>query len=102
MTIGNDLFNKTMAEDYGDASLKELQRKIWKPTPWMVSVHDAGREHEIRNWLCLNLGGESSPIHGEEGVWHKGSVTMDGKTWYGFKTEELLQRFLVALTSIGN
>lgn len=74
--------------------LHEILEKVWTPTPWMVNVEDKDREIEINNWCNRNLGRESSPIHNKNGLWHKGNVTMYGKTWYGFATEEIMGRFV--------
>lgn len=70
---------------------KELMVQVWSPTPWMldVSVGSAEeRRREIRNWCNRNLGTESSPIHGNDGNWHEGGVTNQGKTWLPCGVEE--------------
>ncbi len=98
---GSALFLRVMREAAADKDRErgELMHKVWSPTPWMVDVHDAGREREIRNWCNRNLGRESSPIHGHEGLWHQGNVTMHGHTWYGFATEEMMTRFTLNFPS---
>jgi hypothetical protein len=100
---GSALFARVMigADEDKDRERGELMHKVWNPTPWMLDVFDGGpgpdgREREIRNWLNRHFGRESSPIHGHEGLWHQGNVTMHGRTWYGFATEEMMTRFAAA------
>lgn len=93
---GTPLFRKTMAEADADSDRNrgELMRMVWEPTPWMVDVFDDGREREIRIWCNHHIGPESSPIHRQTGLWHRGNVTMFGFTWYGFATANLMTKFL--------
>ena len=75
---------------------RDLMEEVWSPTPWMMDVNVGSgedRRREIRHWCNRNLGPESSPIHGKEGDWHEGNVTMHGRTWYGFKSAAMMKRF---------
>ena len=96
---GTELYQRTMAEWASEDDGGELMRQVWSPTPWMISV-DVGigndeRRREIRNWCNRNLGNETIPYgaHRQGGAWNEGSVTIIGKTWYGFKTKEMMERF---------
>ena len=98
--LGSALFARAMkhADEDEDRERGELMRKVWEPTPWMLDVFDGGpgvdgRELEIRNWCNRHFGRESSPIHGHAGLWHRGNVTIHGRTWYGFATKEMMERF---------
>lgn len=93
------LFQKTM--HWADENGEELMRKVWEPTPWIVNVytgpgHPDRRNQDMLEWCDKNLGEASYPIHGREGVWHQGSATVNGWTWFGFATEEMMNRFLEA------
>lgn len=91
--VGSELYRRALTECLPEH--QELMAEVWSPTPWMLDVNVGGEERrrEIRNWCNRNLGPESSPIHGNEGDWHEGNVTMHGRTWYGFKTEAMAKRF---------
>jgi hypothetical protein len=97
--IGNDLYRRMAADDYGNEDRKALMLEVWTPTPWMIDVYEGyddegrSRERSIRNWCNHNMGRESSPIHGDHGIWHRGNVTMHGWTWYGFRSEQLMKWF---------
>jgi hypothetical protein len=75
-------------------------RKVWTPTPWMVEAYtgrcDDVREHNMIHWCHDTFGPESSPIHGRSGDWMRGSVTINGWTWFGFATEALMRQFVGA------
>jgi hypothetical protein len=91
---GNALYQRACNECLPEH--RELMVEVWSPTPWMLDVNVGSgedRRREIRHWCNRNLGHESSPIHGHEGDWHEGNVTMHGRTWYGFKTEAMMKRF---------
>jgi hypothetical protein len=96
---GTKLYHRTMAECASMDDGGELMRQVWSPTPWMIDV-DVGiendeRRREIRNWCNRNLGDETTPYgeHRRGGAWNEGHVTIMGKTWYGFKTREMMERF---------
>jgi hypothetical protein len=89
--IGNDVFQR-MIENSGEHA--EINREVWTPTPYMVDVLITEREHEIRNWLNLNFGFERNPWRESKGLWHQSRVIMHGYCWYGFETEELMNRFV--------
>lgn len=89
-TIGSALYHKAITECLPEH--RELQVKVWSPTPWMVDVFVGSEERRrlIRNWCNHNYGRESLPIHDISGNWHEGGVTINGKTWYGFKTQAMM------------
>lgn len=97
---GTDLYRRAMAYDYGDNDRQALMKQVWEPTPWMADVYtgsgEVGRTLDMIHWCRERFGPESYPIHGVEGAWRRGNATIDGWTWYGFKTEEMLQEFLAA------
>jgi len=78
----------------------ELIRKVWEPTPYMIDVYTGGhtstRRYEMREWLTERWGQACSPIHGREGLWQFGNATINGYTWLGFATKEMMQEFLRA------
>lgn len=92
---GSPIFRKMLAEQYADRTILETLKRAWLPTPWMVNVRNSGRYDRlvIRNWCNHNLGSESVRHLEIDGNWREGNVTMNGLTWYGFKTEELMKRF---------
>ena len=90
---GTELYRRTMTQDYGDSERAALMEKVWTPTPWMIDVVTEGREQEIWHWCYHTFGPESSPIHKKVGNWRRSCVTMRGRTWFGFKTKALMERF---------
>ena len=74
----------------------EINRKTWSPTPWVIDVFIPTDEskHVIRNWLIYNFGPESEPSCEVKGSWRASFVTVHSFCWYGFKTEDLMNRFL--------
>lgn len=93
LTEGTELFFKSMAKDYGDPHMSALLKEVWGPTPWMIDVLTRDREEEIRGWCRKTFGSESSPIHKCVGAWHGSSVTIYGRTWFGFKTKSMMEQF---------
>lgn len=84
-----------------------LEHKVWDPTPWVIAIRSpypdsssasfkAGDVDRLTHmdWLYRNLGDESRPIHGKPGDWQFGGATVDGETWLGFRTEEMMRRFI--------
>lgn len=86
---------------------KEINHKVWDPTPWVINVKSGSEATEegimlwqtMRNWLINNLGPESQPIFGIKGYWHRGSATVDGWTFIGFSSEALMISFMSAFQS---
>lgn len=95
---GSELFHKRILEyDYKDSDMHELQIRVWNTVPWMVDVFVGeyeGKEGELTNWCRKEIGRESSFIHGKKGLWRRGNVIIFGWTWFGFATEELMNRFV--------
>lgn len=98
--IGTGLYQFILDRSAGDDERDVLMRKVWEPTPWVINVFEGSYDEynfiDIIRWCCDNLGDESYPIHDKVGVWHRGGATVDGYTWYGFASEELMQRFIDA------
>lgn len=95
------IINKTI-EMGGDG---KLQEKVWNPTPWVIDVYlgemDDDRieyiaEKKLRDWCNSFAGKESWPIHDRPGDWYRAGFTADGWTWIGFKTEEMMDEFIMA------
>ena len=97
---GSEIYFRMLAgvADCDLPTLSELLRKIWSPTPWMLSVkvgvYDDEKRHEILQWCLKNIGNELDPIRRRKGVWREGNVTINHQTWYGFATEEMMSRFI--------
>lgn len=84
-----------------------LAHQVWDPTPWVITIRspypgsssasfkdgDVDRLTHI-HWLSEAIGKESWPIHGKPGDWHFGGATVDGETWLGFRTEEMMRQFM--------
>lgn len=100
MADGTDLFARTLAFDHGDGERNAIMRKVWSATPWMIDCFtdrvNSPRYRAIREWCSENIGPQAHPIHGVEGDWQDGSATVHGWTWIGFKSEEMLARFMKA------
>lgn len=95
---GNEFFRTAMESI--PLHLRDVSLREWEPTPFMIDVNVGDADDEIMRWLRLNLGYESSPMHRREGVWKRASVTMNGCSWFGFKTQALLDRFITAKDNI--
>lgn len=96
MTTGSDLYRRQIATT-DDA----LMRQVWDGTPWMVDaytgpVSNSGRYREMMDWCLEQFGPQAWPFsdNPNPGNWHMGGVTWFGYTWIGFKTEEMMTRFL--------
>lgn len=83
-----------------DQEYVDLHVQVWSGTPYMIDVFTGGTREEyltrtwdIHQWCLENLGADHYAITGKEGVWQRGGATVDGWTWYGFKTEEMMNRF---------
>lgn len=89
---GSALFGRVIAPTQ-DA----LMHKIWDAFPWMVDAFtgrfDDARYDQIGAWLHGRFGREASPIHGIDGKWQRGGATINGYTWIGFATEEMMTTF---------
>lgn len=98
--MGNEMFARVLAFDYGDAERAALMAKVWTPTPFVVEawtgMHDNDRGPEMMDWCRDRLGDECRPIHGKAGRWQRGSSTVFGWTWFGFDTAEALAEFEAA------
>ena len=92
MINGSDLYNRVIIKF--DNS---LMHKVWDNTPWMINVFtddsDSERRNEICHWCNDNFGKEAWPIHGFDGNWHQGGATIDGWTWIGFATKNMMEKF---------
>lgn len=96
---GSDLYRRTIVLSEDDRErMKDLMHKVWDRTPWMLDAYTgscgADRWHEIVEWCTEQFGPEGWPIHDRPGQWHMGGATIDGWTWIGFATEEMMNRFI--------
>ena len=95
MTKGTELYQRVINYE-GEA--KDITSMVWEPTPYMIDVYTGGlhdaRRYEMHEWLTERWGRACSPIHEREGLWQFGNATIDGYTWLGFATEEMMQEFL--------
>jgi hypothetical protein len=97
--MATDLYQRTMAFDYGDGERTALMHKVWDGFPWMVNAYTGGyslerdREREILLWCEENIGKQASPIHEIPGRWHRGGATIHGWTFMGFVSEADMKRF---------
>jgi hypothetical protein len=91
---GSALFSRAMAE------ADDLMRSVWAGTPWMLEAYTGGPDDErweqIAYWCENQFGPEAWPIHGHVGKWHRGGATVNGFTWMGFATEEMMNQFQAA------
>jgi len=86
----------------GDEERLTLSHKVWDHTPFVLDVYVGERneygegidESEIREYCRENFGKESWPIHNKPGDWYRGGATVDGWTWLGFKTKEMMEKFI--------
>lgn len=88
---GSDVFRKAIAPSnkYGRTIFE-----MWRRVPWIVNFYVDGKEIEIRNWLNRSIGREYDEVLFPTGFWLRSPVTMRGRCWYGFATEQMLNRFL--------
>jgi len=91
------------AQDKRDDDGLTLAHKVWNPTPWVISVfmgesESPGDEHEdearIRAYCVEHFGVQSWPIHDRPANWYRAGFTIYGWTWLGFKTEEMMKKFI--------
>lgn len=94
---GTEIFRRLGEESRED--IRRINLEVWSPTPWMIDVLTSDRERRIRNWCYIHFGPESSPIHDKHGIWRQSNVTMHGYCWFGFASEELMNRFLAQFPS---
>lgn len=96
--MSTKLYHRIIDRSRGGNGDTELAHLVWDPTPWVVDVFtgrvDSDLRHEMSDWLRSEIGVESWPIHKKPGVWHFAGATVDGWTWLGFATEDMMQRFL--------
>lgn len=100
LTKGTDLFDRMLAFNYEDAERADLMRKVWTQTPFMADVLTGtvcdDTYNVMQGWCYEHIGPPCRPIHGHEGDWQFGGVTIHGWTWIGFATQEQLDAFLAA------
>lgn len=96
MIEGSELYQRQVA-NCGN----ELMHQVWDGTPWMVdaytgTIENDGRYERMMRWCLDQFGFEAWPIHGKPGDWHSGGATVLGWTWMGFRTREMMDRFVAA------
>jgi len=97
-----DIYNKIIEHATKDDKRLALSHKVWDPTPFVVDVYIGDRdefgdgvdEHNIRQYCEEHFGKESWPIHDKPADWYRGGATVNGWTWFGFKTEEMMGKFI--------
>ena len=90
------------ATEKDDDERLALSHKVWDPTPFVIDVYmgeiaEFGMrtdERTIREYCRGYFGKESWPIHDEPADWYRGGATVDGWTWFGFKTKEMMDKFI--------
>lgn len=94
---GSDLFVQMQTFDYGDDERRDLMIEVWSPTPWIVDAFsdsvNSVTERAMLDWCRAAFGDEAWPIHGRPGEWQRGSATIHGWTWFGFRTEGQMNQF---------
>ena len=92
-----------------DAEHLALEHLVWDPTPWVIDLRspspgsseasnkpgDIDRLTHI-DWLRANIGVDSWPIHRKPDDWNFACATVNGETWLGFRTEDMMRRFCEA------
>ena len=95
---GSELFQQMQTFDYGDDERRDLMIDVWSPTPWIVDAFsdrtNSDTDRAMVEWCREAFGGEAWPIHGRAGEWQRGSATIHGWTWFGFRTEDQMNQFL--------
>ena len=92
-----------------DPETLQREHQVWDPTPWVIDIRSqfpgsskaSNRPGDIdrythMGWLRENIGADSWPIHGKPGDWYFAGATVDGETWLGFRTEDMMRRFCAA------
>lgn len=80
-----------------------LSHKVWDPTPYVLDVYmgkdnycgEGKDEYNIREYCKKNFGKQSWPIHNKPANWYRGGATVYGWTWLGFKTKEMMDKFIL-------
>ena len=100
--VGTDLYQRMLAWSREEGERGKSLAEEWEPTPWIVDAYtgghhnEMGREYDISQWCIEHCGPESVPMRGQKGQWKRGGATIDGYTWMGFATEEMMQQFCEA------
>ena len=96
--IGTDLYQEIIAFNHGDDVSNRLAHMAWDSTPFVVNVFTGevggDRFRKIGRWCSEKFGNEAWPLHGRNGSWYRGCVTIFGWAWFGFSTAEQLKQFL--------
>jgi len=94
---GTALYRDIIEHDYGNSDTQALMRKVWSPTPWVITVKDfepnSSEWFNFVEWACIEIGPESWPIHDRPGDWYRAGATINGRTNYGFSSEEAMEKF---------
>jgi len=93
--IATALHAQILSMNSGDDSRDQLMRDVWQSFPIAVDVH-TGRigcvdYQAMRAWCRAQFGREA--FLGEGGEWQTGGATVNGWTWFGFKTHAQLEAF---------
>jgi len=98
---GSELYERAMSRFEEGGKRDKLIHTVWDGTPWMVnaytgSIDNFGRYREVMEWCKEHFGSEARPIQGKHGDWRCGGATVMGWTWLGFRTEEMMNKFIAA------
>lgn len=102
--VGSDLYQRLMAfYDEHNRHNSELHHKVWDGTPWMVNAYTGSscsdtRYAEMMEWCHERFGEPSWPFSDDprSGDWRSGNATVYGWTYFGFKTETMMNEFAKA------
>ena len=102
--MSTEIYNRIIkhAQDKHDDDRFKLTHKVWDPTPFVIDVYTGKRneygegidDYELREYCKENFGKESWPIHDKPADWYRGGATVNGWTWFGFKTKEMMKKFI--------
>lgn len=101
--MATGLYNRVIK--HNKESHHDLMVFAWSHTPWMINVYVGSpsrdgerealcRDTEIKKWCLDTFGRECWPNQGRDGDWQRSQATIDGWTWFGFKSKQLMDNFL--------
>ena len=100
--MSTELYQRMIEQSPTCAGGAELAHRVWDGTPWMVNIytgsHPDPRDRDILEWCYEEFGEQANPFGPEPqpGRWRRGSATIHGWTWYGFASQEDMEKFVAA------
>jgi len=94
--LGNQFFQEHIVNFVppdNQPDMKATLIKAWAPTPFMIDVELKDQETAMMLWCRNHFGFENGFRHSELGIWRRAYVTLRGRSWFGFATENLLNQF---------